>query len=308
MTESETLMNTVKNTHEWSLACVIVSHFHWHKKQIVCSCLEGWRCSNSFAWLRAAIWPSSSLHLSPLLQDVWIVYLSVRPGLGKATARASADWCRSTAPPAVISVTVRSSSGNGSRSPGGRKKKEDRESFLSIEQHKELLWTVCQWSNGSQQVQPCRAALEVFKGLICREITLGAGRVCVLFLESGSVSERSHSRAATCRLLSQWGLLYTSVTHQTTASVGLLWDAVVQRSPFFCTTRSGSVLTITAPQTVAFWDFFVSNRGTVWREARGYNSWLTVICSSLLIGRRCTAVENSWVTPNRWNFRLWLEG
>lgn len=308
MTESETLMNTVKNTHEWSLACVIVSHFRWHKKQIVCSCLEGWRCSNSFAWLRAAIWPSSSLHLSPLLQDVWIVYLSVRPGLGKATARASADWCRSTAPPAVISVTVRSSSGNGTRSPGGRKKKEDRESFLSIEQHKELLWTVCQWSNGSQQVQPCRAALEVFKGLICREITLGAGRVCVLFLESGSVSERSHSRAATCRLLSQWGLLYTSVTHQTTASVGLLWDAVVQRSPFFCTTRSGSVLTITAPQTVAFWDFFVSNRGTVWREARGYDSWLTVICSSLLIGRRCTAVENSWVTPNRWNFRLWLEG
>lgn len=64
--------------------------------------------------------------LPPLLQDVWIVYLSVRPGLGKATARASADWCRSTAPPAVISVTVRSSSGNGSSSPGGRKKKKKK--------------------------------------------------------------------------------------------------------------------------------------------------------------------------------------
>lgn len=132
MTESETLMNTVQNTHEWSLACIIVSHFHWHKKQIVCLCLEGWRCSNSFAWLRAAIWPSSSLHLSPLLQDVWIVYLSVRPGLGKATARASADWCRSTAPPAVISVTVRSSSGNGSRSPGGRKKKKTEKVFSQL--------------------------------------------------------------------------------------------------------------------------------------------------------------------------------
>lgn len=40
MAESETLMNTVQNTHEWSLVCVIVSHFHWHKKQIVCLCLE----------------------------------------------------------------------------------------------------------------------------------------------------------------------------------------------------------------------------------------------------------------------------
>lgn len=68
---------------------------------------------------------TKSCHLSPLLQDVWIVYLSVRPGLGKATARASADWCRSTAPPAVISVTVRSS-GNGSRSPGGREKKKKK--------------------------------------------------------------------------------------------------------------------------------------------------------------------------------------
>lgn len=44
------------------------------------------------------------------------------------------------------------------------------------------------------------------------------------------------------------------------------------------------------------------------REARGYDSWLTVICSSLLIGRHCTAVENSWVTPIRWNLRLWIEG
>lgn len=58
---------------------------------------------------------------------------------------------------------------------------------------------------------------------------------------------------------------------------------------------------------MAVWDF-CQQQGTVWREARGYDSWLALICSSLLIGRCCTAVENSWAGPNRWNFRLWLEG
>lgn len=35
------------------------------------------------------------------------------------------------------------------------------------------------------------------------------------------------------------------------------WDLLF----FFCTTRSGSVLTITAPHTVAFWDFFCQQQG-----------------------------------------------
>lgn len=162
---------------------------------------------------------TSSLPLPPgCLDRLFICPAWARKGYCESKRRLMQKHC----PSSCDFCYGKKQQGNGSRSPGGRKKKEDRESFLSIEQHKELLWTVCQWSNGSQQVQPCRAALEVFKGLICREITLGTGRVCVLLLESGSVSERSHSRAATCWLLAQWGLLYTSVTHQTTASVGLL--------------------------------------------------------------------------------------
>ena len=43
----------------------------------------------------------------PVFQVVWTGYLSVLPGLEKAIATASASWCKSTAPPAVISVTVR---------------------------------------------------------------------------------------------------------------------------------------------------------------------------------------------------------
>lgn len=37
----------------------------------------------------------------------------------------------------------------------------------------------------------------------------------------------------------------------------------------------------------------VSNKGQREEKQRGYNSWLAGVCSSLLIGRHCTAVENS---------------
>lgn len=148
--------------------CILVSHLHWNRKWI--------GDPNSFAadWeLLSNPYPPPTYSISPsLLQDVWTGYLSVRPGLGKAIATASASWCRSTAPPAVISVTVRHSS---------KKQQQSRwkKSFLSIEQRKELLWTVCQWSNGSQQVQPCSAAMGVFKNLIWRDITLATEKVCV---------------------------------------------------------------------------------------------------------------------------------
>ena len=60
-----------------------------------------------------------------------------------------------------------------------RERKKYKKGFLSIEQRKEPLWTVCQWSNGSQQVQPGWAAMGVFSNLIWGEITLATGGVCV---------------------------------------------------------------------------------------------------------------------------------
>lgn len=96
--------------------CIVVSHFHWTKKQI--------RRPNSFASDWALLSDPDPPPPPHLFQDVWTGYLSVQPGLGKAIATASAGWCRSTARPAVISVTVRdSSSRKQQQSRGGKKKK-----------------------------------------------------------------------------------------------------------------------------------------------------------------------------------------
>lgn len=54
--------------------------------------------------------PPSLILLSLLLQDVWIDYLSVPLGPGKATAKPKESSCKSTAPTAATSVTVRQSS------------------------------------------------------------------------------------------------------------------------------------------------------------------------------------------------------
>lgn len=51
--------------------------------------------------------PPLLILFSLLLQDVWIDYLSVPLGPGKATAKAKESSCKSTAPTAATSVTVR---------------------------------------------------------------------------------------------------------------------------------------------------------------------------------------------------------
>ena len=200
----------------------MVSHCHWNQKLI--------RDPNS----SAADWeplsdpsppppppppPLHSLHplslslsLSLSLQDVWTGYLSARPGLGKAIATASASWCRSTAPPAVISVTVRRGSRKQQRSRG-RKKKEKKNRKKVFSQLSSARSRCEPFANGATGANRSSQAEQrwVFSAICCGgEITLATGGVCVCrsrgyqHPRGGSVcfgSEFRPSRPGTCRLL-----------------------------------------------------------------------------------------------------------
>lgn len=149
------LMNTVQTTHESSLACIMVSHFHWNQKQI--------GDLNSFA----AVWSSPSP--AGCLDRLFICPAWARKGYCDSKRKLMQKHCPSSCDFCYGKMQQQQQQQQRS---GGKKKGE---SFLSIEQRKELLWTVCQRSNGSQQVQQSRAEVEVFKELIWREIPLDTG-------------------------------------------------------------------------------------------------------------------------------------
>lgn len=273
-------MNIVQTTHESLIVFIWVSHFQWNKKQI--------GDPNSFA----ADWELLSDSTPPGCLDRLFIcpawarkgYCDSKRNLMKKHCPSSCDFC--------YGKTQQQKSGS---SPGGKK--------ILSEQRKELL---------------------------CTNRATGANRSSYAGLLSGFSRENLTSSKVTCcwkRLC--FDLENTRVPREVVCD--LAWQDKAgskywqHSNNLYCLSLFGFTLSCPAPRVsvaqqemvplshrspwivVALWDF-CQQQGTVWREAGGYNSWLAVICSSLLIGRHCTAVENSWATPNRWNFRLWIEG
>lgn len=234
-----------------------MSHFTWNQKQVADpnSSAADWELLSYPDPPTHPVSPSPSGCLDRLfICPAWARkgYCDSKRNLMKKHCPSSCDFC--------YGKTQQQRSGSR---PGGTQKKKRK--------CRELLWTVCQRSNGSQQVQPCRAMMDFLKDSVLN------GEYLPLedFVFRSGDYKRAQGGAAWFDLTEKrryLGLLAVSTpSNDNTLTIwsawacfGLLCNILVPMSLLH--NRKLLLLTIKAHRLLWLSEIFCQQRGTVWSE------------------------------------------